>query len=54
MTSQNIALWVLVNTQSKGGYYHRKKGKYHKFITIPFGWSEIFLWNFQQNDHHLA
>ena len=25
MISQNITLWVLVNTQFKGGYSHRKK-----------------------------
>ena len=25
MTSQNIALWAVINTQSKGGYSNRKK-----------------------------
>ena len=42
MTSQNIALWVLVNIQSKGGYSHRKKGRYHECITITFDWIGIF------------
>ena len=38
MTSQNIALWALINTQSKGGYSNRKKGRYRKLITITFDW----------------
>ena len=42
MTSQNIALWALINTQSKGGYSNRKKGRYHKLITITFDWIGIF------------
>ena len=50
MTSQNIALWALINTQSKGGYSNRKKGRYHKLITISFDWIGIFLWGFQQNN----
>ena len=50
MTSQNIALWVLINTQCKGGYSNRKKGRYRKFITITFDWIGIFLWGFRQNN----
>ena len=50
MTSQNIALWALINTQSKGGYSNRKKGRYRKFITITFDWTGIFWWGFQQNN----
>ena len=42
MTSQNIALWALINTQSKGGYSYRKKGRYRKLITITFDWIGIF------------
>ena len=42
MTSQNIALWALINTQSKGGYSNRKKGRYRKLITITFDWIGIF------------
>ena len=50
MTSQNIALWALINTQSKGGYFNRKKGRYRKLITITFDWIGIFWWGFQQNN----
>ena len=50
MTSQNIALWALINTQSKGGYSNRKKGRYRKLITITFDWIGIFWWGFQQNN----
>ena len=50
MTSQNIALWALINTQSKGGYSNRKKGRYRKLTTITFDWIGIFLWGFQQNN----
>ena len=50
MTSQNIALWALINTQSKGGYFNRKKGRYRKLITITFDWIGIFRWGFQQNN----
>ena len=50
MTSQNIALWALINTQSKGGYSNRKKGRYRKLITITFDWVGIFWWGFQQNN----
>ena len=50
MTSQNIALWALINTQSKGGYSNRKKGRYRKLITITFDWIGIFWWDFQQNN----
>ena len=50
MTSQNIALWALINTQSKGGYSKRKKGRYRKLITITFDWIGIFWWGFQQNN----
>ena len=50
MTSQNIALWALINTQSKGGYSNRKKGRYPKLITITFDWIGIFWWGFQQNN----
>ena len=50
MTSQNIALWALINTQSKGGYSNRKKGRYCKLITITFDWTGIFWWGFQQNN----
>ena len=32
----------LINTQSKGGYSNRKKGRYRKFITITFDWIGIF------------
>ena len=42
MTSQNIALWALINTQSKGGYSNRKKGRDRKLITITFDWIGIF------------
>ena len=50
MTSQNIALWALINIQSKGGYSNRKKGRYRKLITITFDWIGIFWWGFQQNN----
>ena len=50
MTSQNIALWALINTQSKGGYSNRKNGRYRKIITITFDWIGIFWWGFQQNN----
>ena len=50
MTSQNIALWALINTQSKGGYSNRKKGRYRKLITITFDWIGNFWWGFQQNN----
>ena len=50
MTSQNIALWALINTQSKGGYSNRKKGRYRKLITIIFDWIGIFWGGFQQNN----
>ena len=50
MTSQNIALWAKINTQSKGGYCNRKKGRYPKLITITFDWIGIFWWGFQQNN----
>ena len=50
MTSQNIALWALINTQSKGGYSNRKKDRYRKLITITFDWIGIFWWGFQQNN----
>ena len=50
MTSQNIALWALINTQSKGGYSNGKKGRYRKSIIITFDWTGIFWWGFQQNN----
>ena len=50
MTSQNIALWALINTQSKGGYSNMKKGRYRKLITITFDWIGIFWWGFQRNN----
>ena len=42
MTSQNIAMWALINTQSKVGYSNRKKGRYGKLITITLDWTGIF------------
>ena len=50
MTSQNFALWSLINTQSKGGYSNRKKGRYRKLMPITFDWIGIFWWGFQQNN----
>ena len=50
MTSQNIALWALINTQSKEDYCNRKKGRYRKLIAITFDWIGFFLWDFQQNN----
>ena len=47
MTSQNIALWALIN---KGGYFNRKKSWYRILITITFDWIGIFLLGFQQNN----
>lgn len=42
MTSQNIAMWALINTQSKVGYSNRNKGRYDKLITITLDWTGIF------------
>ena len=48
MTSQNIALWALINTQSIGGYSNRKKGRYrttkvHIIVRECVCWSESLL-----------
>ena len=42
MISQDIALWVIISTQSKGGFSHRKKGRYYKLVIITFDSIGIF------------